>query len=264
MNDDVLAVGALKGADGLHQRATGAGAVAGAAVVHMARVETERAVIAMVAAAGQWTDEFVTVAALEALVEGVAFAAAGVARGRFVEGHAAGTRAAVSPSGAADAVVARVASCIAAAGGITSVAAVMSVAAWLLGGVGSRFIWSIVLVFWHSLYSVYGCVGWQIGPVVRPAVETGPEGGSRRHEIRLRGLESATYTVVAMSSHLSAVAQSGQPAGALVVSCEMKVVTAAVSNWVMRSGRRPESAGTSRPARSPATARPTAGEMAKP
>ncbi len=69
MDDNVLAVGALEGTDGLHERATGPGAVAGAAVIHVAGVEAEWAVVAVVAATGQWPDEFVAVAALEALVE---------------------------------------------------------------------------------------------------------------------------------------------------------------------------------------------------
>lgn len=109
MDDDMLTVGALESADGLHERATGAGAVAGTAVVHVARVEAERAVVAMVATAGQWADEFVAVAAFEALVEGVAFAATWIAHGRLIQWHAAGTGTALLASGTAHAVVACVA-----------------------------------------------------------------------------------------------------------------------------------------------------------
>ena len=129
MDDDVLAIGTLEGADGLHQRATDAAAVAGAAVVDMARVEAERAMIAMVAAAGQWADEAVAVAALEALVEGVAFAAAGIALGNFVRRHAGGSGAVVLPSGAADTVGGLVAWGFAATWGVTCIALASCVAA---------------------------------------------------------------------------------------------------------------------------------------
>jgi hypothetical protein len=159
MDDNVLAVGTLEGADGLHERATRAGAVAGAAVVNVARVETERAVIAMMAATGQWANEFVAVAALEALVEGVTLATAGIALGNFVRRHAGGPGAAILPSGATDTVAGWVAWGFAATGCVACVAFVARVAPgrvrWLCC-VGRASDGLIVLVCWHVFYLLYG------------------------------------------------------------------------------------------------------------
>ncbi len=159
MDDDMLAVGTLEGADGLHERAAGAGAVAGASVIDVARVEAERAVVAVVAATGQWADEFVAVAALEALVEGVAFAAPWIAHGRLVQRHAVGAGAALLASGAAHVVVVSVMRGVTLAASTTLVAPVWFASAgragWL-SGVGCVSVGSIVLVFWHSLFLVYG------------------------------------------------------------------------------------------------------------
>src|SRR5258708_35729988 len=77
VDDAVLAVGALEGADGRHQGTAGGCAVAGAPVVHMAGVEAVRAVVALAAAARQRSDETLAVAAAKALLGRVAVSAPG-------------------------------------------------------------------------------------------------------------------------------------------------------------------------------------------
>ncbi len=57
MDEHRLAVGPCEARDGDHLRIAVARAVAGAATVHMARTEAERAVIAVLTAADRWPDE---------------------------------------------------------------------------------------------------------------------------------------------------------------------------------------------------------------
>jgi hypothetical protein len=52
MDEHMLAVGPLESADGLHEAAAGAGSVAAGGGIDVARPQAERAVIAMMAAAG--------------------------------------------------------------------------------------------------------------------------------------------------------------------------------------------------------------------
>lgn len=87
MHDHMFPIGTLEGADRRHQRAAGAGAVAWTLLVYVARVETERAVIALMSATGKRNDEALAVAAAEALVRLVAPAAQRVTGGRLIERH---------------------------------------------------------------------------------------------------------------------------------------------------------------------------------
>lgn len=57
MHDHMLAILSLERAKGSHLRAARAGTVARHAVIHMPRMETERAVVAMLAARGQRADQ---------------------------------------------------------------------------------------------------------------------------------------------------------------------------------------------------------------
>src|SRR5215469_1988890 len=92
VDDHVLAAQPLERPDRRHQRAAGARAIPGARPVHVARVETERTVVAVVAATGQRPDEAVAVTAGEAIVGCVAAAALRVARGDLLGRHAGPTR----------------------------------------------------------------------------------------------------------------------------------------------------------------------------
>src|SRR5260221_585710 len=90
-----------EGADGPHYRATGAGPVAGLALVYMPRVEAEGAVVAVVAAAGQRANEALAVPTLEALLRRVAAPTKRLAARRLFAWRAAAARAALLPAGAA-------------------------------------------------------------------------------------------------------------------------------------------------------------------
>src|SRR5579859_1104425 len=68
MHDHMLAVWPLERTDRLHHRAARAGTVARAASIHMPRIKTERAVIAVMPSTRQRPDEPLAVAALEALL----------------------------------------------------------------------------------------------------------------------------------------------------------------------------------------------------
>jgi hypothetical protein len=79
-----LAAGAVEAADGGHLRAAGAGAVAGATVVHMPRVQAERAVVAVFAAEHGRADQDAAVAAAELLAAFARGARRATARGRLL------------------------------------------------------------------------------------------------------------------------------------------------------------------------------------
>lgn len=68
----MLPIGTLEHANRRHERAASAGAITTAAVVYVARIEAERAVVAVVATARQWANETVTMATLEALARFIA------------------------------------------------------------------------------------------------------------------------------------------------------------------------------------------------
>ena len=67
MEDHLLTLRPVEGADGRHQGATGAGPVSGAAGVDVTAVEAERAVVAMPATGDGRTDEGPAAAAFERL-----------------------------------------------------------------------------------------------------------------------------------------------------------------------------------------------------
>ena len=72
MHQHVLAAGALKCPDGRHPRATGIQAVARLARIHMARMQTKRAMVAVSPTRRHRCDETATVHALEDSLGGVA------------------------------------------------------------------------------------------------------------------------------------------------------------------------------------------------
>lgn len=88
MHEDVLAVRSLKRADGRHQRAARAGAVARTLLVHMTRIEAERTVVALVAPAGERDDEALAVTAAEALTWLVSAPPQRMAGRRLIRRHA--------------------------------------------------------------------------------------------------------------------------------------------------------------------------------
>ncbi len=117
----------------------------------------------------------------------MALAAPWIAHGRLVQGHAVGAGAALLAPGAAHTVVVSV------MGGITLA---WVVAAGPFAGIGRAFVWAIVLVFWHILYSVYGCVRWRVGLAVKAAAAAAKSAYAdwRESGVHLRGAVTGVHS----------------------------------------------------------------------